>query len=65
MLGLTPKWVRLAQMGQIRDFFRSDLSLFLLEDLKMSLIFPMWGKAAKLIQLEANTEIPDVELIKI
>ena len=28
MVGLAPNWVRLAQMGQIRGFFRSDFSAF-------------------------------------
>ena len=52
IVGLAPKCVRLAQLGQIRGFFRSDFSAFgapapnaLKCDLKKSRICPICGQS--------------------
>ena len=52
MVGLAPKWVRLAPNGTNRGFFRSDFSAFgagapnaLKSDLKNPRICPIWGQS--------------------
>ena len=53
MVGLTPKVGQIGtQIGQIRDFFRSDFSAFgapapyaLKSDLKKPRICPIWGQS--------------------